>query len=297
MQKVIKYINIFSYLYFIIIFILQSLFILLNYKTINYQVIPLVITNYMMILPIKKLIQKMKNDKLLLIDLIASFSIHFFSSFYHLCDFSFVNEYCLISPIKWKYLDYYFSYLMVGLGVQHLLFENIPIKILFYFMSIVVQGILIYLNYHDVLLNLSISFIKLGFILIYNIFNKDKLIKQIKKNISFENINTSSIELYENHNLLFINLCCIYYQDYVNYNINFNYLILNFISIFIACLGRFYFINSNYYWWAHSFIWHVFIFLACYFNYSMINYKIKFFISFIKPKKRSKSIESETELV
>ena len=287
------YIDIFSFLYFIIIFILQTSFILINYQTINYQVIPLVITNYMMILPIKKLNTKILNDKLLIIDLIASYCIHFFSSFYHLCDFSFVNKYCLIDSIKWKYLDYYFSYLMVGLGVQHLLFEHVPIKIFFYFMSVIIQGVLIYLNYHDVLLNLSISFIKMGFIIFYNLFNRDKLIRQIKRNISLENIQSDG----KCDNIIYNNLGCIYYQDNVNYNINFNYLLMNFICIFIACLGRFYFVGGDYYWWAHSFVWHVFIFTACYFNYSMINYKTKFYFCCNEQKKRSKSFESDLEIV
>ena len=155
-----------SILYFIIVLLLQLIFIFINYTTINYHVIPLVLTNYFMILPINVLTKKIYNDKLLIIDLIASYCIHFFSSFYHLCDFSFVSEYCIINSLKWKYLDYYFSYLMVGLGVQHLLFDHIPIKIFFYFMSVIIQGVLIYLNYHNVLLNLSISFIKNNIIIL-----------------------------------------------------------------------------------------------------------------------------------
>ena len=246
-----------------------------------------------MILPIYKLINKFYNDKLLIIDLIASFCIHFFSSFYHLCDFSFVNNLCLINNKQWKYLDYYFSYLMVGLGVQHLLFDHIPIKILFYFISFFVQGLLIYLDYHNVLLNLSFTFIKLFFIIFYHLFNKEKLIKLIKKNISLDNIHSNSIDLYNDNSILFNNFYFIYYQANVNYNVNFNLLLLNFFSLFIACLGRFYFIQSDYYWWSHSFLWHIFIFLACYFNYSMINYKTKFFIKFNKDinRKRSKSLD------
>jgi hypothetical protein len=267
----IKYINIFSILYFTIVFILQSTFVLINYQQMNLEIIPLVVTNYMMIFPIKKLINKILDDKLLIIDLIASFCIHFFSSFYHMCDFSFVNKFCVIKPIHWKYLDYYFSYLMVGLGVQHLLFQNVPIKILFYFLSVFIQGFLIYLDFRNVLLNLSISIIKLIFIILYNIFNKDKLIKQ---STSLEILNN------QNKNLEFDNIGYFYYQKNINYNFNIYYLLLNLLSLFIACLGRFYFTTSNYYWWAHSFFWHIFIFLSCYFNYSMINYKIKYFLRY-----------------
>lgn len=284
----IKYINILTNLYFTIVFILQTIFILVNYKQMNLEIIPLVSTNYMMILPINKLIKKIPNDKLLIIDLIASFCIHFFSSFYHMCNFSFVDRFCLIEPIKWKYLDYYFSYLMVGLGVQHILFENIPIKILLYFLSVAIQGVLIYLDIRNVLLNLSISIIKLGFIIFYNIFNKDRLIKQ---NTSLENLNN------QNDNLEFYNIGCFYYQKNVNYNFNIYYLLLNFLCIFIACLGRFYFITSNYYWWAHSFCWHIFIFLSCYFNYSMINYKTNFFIKCGEIKKRTNNVNLELNVV
>lgn len=274
-------INIFSILYFLVVFILQSTFILINYHKLNFQIIPLVLTNYIMILPINKLINKIQNDKLLIIDLITSFCIHFFSSFYHLCDFSFVNKYCLIDPIKWKYLDYYFSYLMVGLGVQHLLFDNIPIKMLFYFLSVVVQGLLIYIDFRNVLLNLSISIVKLGLIVSYYIYNKNKIIKQYNKITSNEN----------NNNLVYEDFCCLHYQSNINYTINFFYLITTFVSIFVACLGRFYFIQSDYYWWSHSFLWHIFIFTACYLNYSAINYKIDFYIGYNKTKKRSKSLE------
>ena len=293
MVKHIRYLYIFSVIYFLIVLILQSVFIFINYSQINYHVIPLVLTNYFMILPIYTLINKFYNDKLLIIDIFASFCIHFFSSFYHLCDFSFVNEYCLINNQKWKYLDYYFSYLMVGLGVQHLLFDHIPIKLFFYFVSFILQGLLIYLDYHNVLLNLSFSFIKLFFIIFYHLFNKEKLIKLIKKNISLDNIHTNSIDLYNDNSILFNKFGFIYYQANVNYNVNFIKLLFNFISLFIACLGRFYFVHSDYYWWAHSFLWHIFIFLACFLNYSMINYKTKFFISCDNniSRKRSKSID------
>jgi hypothetical protein len=285
----IKYINILSILYFTIVFILQLTFILINYQQMNLEIIPLVLTNYMMILPIKKLVNKISNDRLLIIDLIASFGIHFFSSFYHMCDFSFVNRFCLIEPIKWKYLDYYFSYLMVGLGVQHLLFENIPIKILFYFLSVFIQGVMIYLDFRNVLLNLSISFVKLGFIIFYNLFNKDKLIKQ---STSLENLKNNTIE-----NLEFYNVGCLYYQKNVNYSFNVYYLLFNLLCIFIACLGRFYFTESKYYWWAHSFCWHIFIFSSCYFNYSMLDYNIKIFFRWNEIKKRINGSNLELEII
>jgi hypothetical protein len=277
----IKYINFISILYFTIVFILQITFILINYKEINYQIIPLVLTNYMMILPIYKLINKINSDKLLIIDLIASFGIHFFSSFYHMCDFSFVNKFCLIDPMNWKYLDYYFSYLMVGLGVQHLLFENVPIKILFYFLSVIVQGVLIYLDYRNVLLNLSISVGKLGFIIFYYLFNRERFIKQYTSLEKFKN----------NENIDYNQIGYLYYQKNVNYNLNFYYLMFNLLSIFVGCLGRFYFTKSKYYWWAHSFCWHIFIFSCCYFNYSMITYNTKFFIRCYKPKIKPPDLE------
>jgi hypothetical protein len=250
--------HIISIIYFVIIFAVQTFLISINYQQIDYQIIPLVLSNYLMIFPVSKLINKINTNKLLIIDLIASYCIHFSSSFYHFCNFTFVYEFCFISSMNWTYLDYYFSYLMVSLGVQYLLFENVSIKIFFYIISITIQGFLIYLDYENVLLNLSISLIKLVFIIFYNLFNRNKITKQ--------NINS------ENETKEFTKSYCFYYQN-TNYIFNIYYLISNLFCIFIACLGRFYFLDSNYYWWAHSFCWHFFIFLACFFNYSMIDYK------------------------
>lgn len=206
-----------------------------DYSEYYLEAFSLVLTNNFIIPTSYYLLLKARNDKLLLVDYLVSILLHFFSSYYHMCDVS-ITDNCKIRFSEIKYLDFYFSYTMVSLGVQYYLISSIPIKILLLIISLGFQAFIVWYDLENSLLNLSFILLKGLYIIINYLCNRE------------------------------------YITNIIRYRLNKIPLLITLICIFVACLGRFYFTIIEKYWWVHSYLWHLFIFLGSYFNYKTLKY-------------------------
>jgi len=152
-----------------------------------------------------------------------------------MCDVS-ITEHCKISFSDIKYMDFYFSYIMVSLGVQYYLIASTKTKVLLLLASLGIQAYTVWLDLENSLLNLSFILLKGLYIVINYLCNRE------------------------------------YISNIIRSRLNKNSLLLTILCVIVACLGRFYFTLIEKYWWVHSYLWHAFIFLGSFFNYKSLKY-------------------------
>jgi hypothetical protein len=204
-------------LYFAEINIYYSIVIYYNYTNKYLQTLSLVLSNNFVIPTSFHLINKIDKDKIYFIDYFISLGAHFFSSYYHLCDCEY-TKYCeYLSYNTFQTLDFYFSYMMISMCIQHFLnytSNSLSTKRLWILVSFLVQILTIWYDHFNIIYNISFSLLKLSY-------------------VSF------------------------YFYCYNKVNISKNYTILLIFSIFLALSGYFtnylsYWITHSYFW--HLFI-------------------------------------------